>query len=53
MKIHIASLIFFFFYTLHSQSTLNGVVKDHEGNPIFAANVYLKSRPKIWSHDRF
>ena len=29
-----------------SQSLLKGVVKDSDGNPVFAANVYLKNNPQ-------
>ena len=29
-----------------AQTNLNGLVKDVEGQPIFAANVYLKSSPQ-------
>lgn len=34
------------FTTIVAQTSLKGVVKDNAGNPIFAANVYLKNVPQ-------
>ena len=32
--------------TCFSQVILTGVIKDKKGEPVFAANVYLKSNPQ-------
>ena len=39
-------IVLFFPLFTFSQSVVNGVVKDKNGEPIFAANVYLKSVPQ-------
>ena len=46
MRIEFTIVLLFFSLFSYSQSKINGVVTDKKGNPIFAANVYLKSIPK-------
>lgn len=46
MKIKFTIVLLCFSLFSYSQSTINGIVKDKKGNPIFAANVYLKTEPQ-------
>ncbi len=46
MKYFLVILLSVLSYTSFSQSTINGLVKDEKGEPIFAVNVYLKSFPQ-------
>jgi hypothetical protein len=46
MKYFILLIFFFVSVPSISQSLLKGVVKDSNGNPVFAANVYLKNNPQ-------
>jgi hypothetical protein len=46
MKHCILLILFFISVPAFSQSLLKGVVKDSDGNAVFAANVYLKNNPQ-------
>jgi len=46
MRYSFLFLFFFSSYYCFSQSKLNGIVKDKEGEPVFAANVYVKLSPQ-------
>lgn len=46
MKYCILLILFFISVPVFSQSLLKGVVKDSNGNAVFAANVYLKNNPE-------
>jgi hypothetical protein len=46
MKYFIIIFLFLIPSAAISQSLLKGVVKDSNGNPVFAANVYLKNNPQ-------
>tara|TARA_B100000768_G_C11283481_1_gene380256 strand:+ start:4299 stop:6449 length:2151 start_codon:yes stop_codon:yes gene_type:complete len=46
MRFYFLLLFFVSSYHCFSQSIVNGIVKDKEGEPVFAANVYLKSSSK-------
>jgi hypothetical protein len=46
MKTLIAFLLTIACYSAFSQTMINGIVKDSNGQPVFAANVYLKSNPQ-------
>ena len=53
MKHYIFTIIFFISIPAFSQSLLKGVVKDRNGNPVFAANIYLKNNPQNGSTTDF
>ncbi|MGB5982695.1 MAG: TonB-dependent receptor [Nonlabens sp.] len=42
MKLLITFLLLLFSLTLLGQTTINGIVKDAQGNPILGANIYLE-----------
>ena len=46
MKFELTIVLLFFSLFSYSQSNINGVIKNKKGNPIFAANIYLKSSPQ-------
>jgi hypothetical protein len=46
MKCFLVILLSFLSFISFSQSTINGLVKDKKGEPVFAVNVYLKSYPQ-------
>ncbi|MDC9722645.1 MAG: carboxypeptidase-like regulatory domain-containing protein [Urechidicola sp.] len=46
MKYFLILTLLFLSFTSFSQSTINGLVKDKKGEPIFAVNVYSKSFPQ-------
>jgi hypothetical protein len=46
MKYCILTILFFLSVPAFSQPLLKGVVKDTNGDPVFAANVYLKNNPQ-------
>lgn len=46
MKFNLSIALLLFALVSFSQPKINGVVKDRRGEPIFAANVYLKSVPQ-------
>lgn len=46
MKNYILLILLFIPIPAFSQSLLKGVVEDSNGNPVFAANVYLKNNPQ-------
>ena len=46
MKYFLLAVLFLISIPAFSQSLLKGVVKDSNGNPVFAANVYSKNNPQ-------
>jgi len=46
MRVLLISIFLFFSYYSQSQTPLKGVAIDTRNNPVFAANVYLKSNPQ-------
>jgi len=46
MKLAFTIVLLFFSLFSISQSKINGVIKNKKGDPVFAANVYLKSTPQ-------
>ena len=45
-NLYLAILILFLSLPSFSQIQINGIVKDEKGEPVFAANVFLKSLPQ-------
>ncbi len=46
MKCYTVLIFYIISFTCFSQYQINGVVKDKKGVPVFAANVFLKSKPE-------